>query len=461
MGGGVIQLAAWGSQNKYLMGNPALTFFKKVYKTHTNFSMESISVDLNRTDANIFEPTTLKVKLPRNGDLISQIYLVFELPPVVSDSFTRFRWLENVGEAIINNVTLTIGNVTVDKHSGEYMNIISNVTLPSFRREMYNKMIGNIGALTNPFKEQILSKVYQESALRVTKIYPTEGNADNPTIPSHKCFVPLKFWFNRDFASALPIVALQYMDVELTIELRPIYQIYQLFYYLPGTNVGAYQAPDLENPSHNITNYITQERAKYIRDGDILDLNARLECNYIFLDKDERNFFMNKPLEYLIDQCTRQDRYKISEFNVIDFKLQNPVKELFWVFRRSDANTRNEWFHFLDDTKNIMINAKFMFNGVDRCEEKEPQYFNYLLPFQHYSGDPKEGIYVFPFALEPEKGIRQPSGSCNFSKIDKFQFVTKTIIPASKTYYYDLVFFASSYNILRINGGIASLFYSI
>lgn len=460
MAGGVIQLIAWGAQNKYLMGNPSMTFFKKVFKTHTNFSMESIAVSLSRTDANIFEPTIIKAKLPRNGDLVVQVYFVFELPPIISDSFTRFRWLENIGEALISSVTLSIGNVIVDKQYGEYMNIYNNLTLPSFRREMYNKMIGNISALTNPFKEQILQKVYQESAIRITKIYPTEGNAEKPTLPSHKCYVPLQFYFNREFASALPIVALQYMDVEITLELRPIVQIYQLFYYPPGSNVGEYRAPNTDNPDHHIKNYVSQDISRYIRGETVMDLNARLEVNYVFLDKEERDFFISKPLEYLIDQCVRLDYYKLTEFNVIDMKLQNPVKEFYWVYRKSDSIVRNSWFDFLDNDRNIMINTKFMYNGVDRIEEKEPQYFNYVIPFQHHIGDPKEGIYCYTFAIKPDDGIRQPSGSCNFSRIDKLQFVTKLKKPDGD-YTYDLVFFASSYNILRINGGIASIFYSL
>lgn len=460
MGGGAIQLAAWGTQNIHLMGNPKLTFFKKVYKTHTNFSMESINVDLNRTDVFINQPTTFKVKLPRNGDLIMQIYFVFDLPPVISDSFTKFRWLPNIGEAIISNITLSIGNVIIDKQSGEYMNIYNNFTLPSFRRAMYNKMIGNITALNNPLKEQVLEKMYQDNSIRITKIYPKEGDVYNPTIPKHTCFVPLQFYFNRDFSSALPIISLQYMDVDITIETRPVREWYQLFYYPPNSYVGEYRAPNSNNPRHSITNYVSNELTKNIRDGSLLDINARLEVNYVFLDKDERDYFIHKPLEYLIDQCVRIDRYKLSTYNVIEMKLQNPVKEFFWVYRRSDANIRNTWFDFLDGANNIMVKSRFMFNGIDRIQDKEPQYYNYLIPFQHHTGDPDEGIYCYTFALKPDEGLTQPSGSCNFSRIDKMQFVT-TLRAPDGDYTYDLLFFANSYNILRINGGIASLFYSL
>jgi hypothetical protein len=153
--------------------------------------------------------------------------------------------------------------------------------------------------------------------------------------------------------------------------------------------------------------------------------------------------------------------YKLGEHNVLEFKLHNLVKEFYWVFRRSDAFMRNAWFDFLDGTKDILRTAKFMFNGVDRIEEKEPQYFNYMIPFQHHIGDPREGIYCYTFAINPDEGIKQPSGSVNCSRIDKIQFVANLITPQTADYFYDLIFFASGYNYLRINGGVASLFYTL
>ena len=455
MGGGIIQLQAWGSQNQYVMGNPSLTFFKKVFKTHSNFSMESIKVSVNRTDVNLFEPTIIKAKLPRNGDLVSQMYLCFTLPAIVSDSFTRFRWLPNVGEAIIQKVTLSIGNVVVDEQCGEFMNILNNVTLPSFRRDMYNKMVGNISALTDPFKEQVFNSVYSDSRLRVGKIYPSAV----PTLPEHRCYVPLQFWFKR-FSQALPIIALQFMDIEVTIELRPFYQVYQLYYYPPGSNVAEYRAPQTDNPDHHFKKYAYQDVKKYLRSDALVDLNISLEVNYIFLDDDERNFFMYKPLEYLVEQTTRVDMYRLKEFNVVDIRLQNLVKELFWVFRRSDASSFNGWFDYLDKSRNIMKTARFMFNGTNRIEDKEWQFYNYLVPFQHHTGDPTEGVFCWTFALNPDDGLEQPSGCCNFSKIDKLQLVTTLATPSSSDYAYDLVMFATGYNILRINGGIASLLFS-
>jgi hypothetical protein len=171
--------------------------------------------------------------------------------------------------------------------------------------------------------------------------------------------------------------------------------------------------------------------------------------------------FIHRPLEYLIEQTTQLERYRLVENNVIDIKLQNLVKDIFWVFRRTDVRAYNKWFDFLDKARDIMVSAKFLFNGVQRMEDKEPQYFNYLIPFQYYQGDPKQGIYLFTFALDPRGGITQPTGSCNFSRIEKFQFVCKLVIPTDANYLYDILLFASSYNILKIKGGIASLAYSL
>lgn len=435
MGGGAIQLVAWGNQNKHLMGNPSITFFKKVYKTHTNFSMESIVVPFNKTYSFINQNTILKAKLPRNGDLIMQIYFVFELPPITNNVSIPFKWISSIGEAVISNVTLSIGNVIIDNHSGEYINIRHNISSPIYKKRLYDKLIGNIDILN-------------------------QSNNQNEIIPKYTCYVPLQFYFNKNVSNALPIIALQYMDVDITIDIRPVNEWYQLFYKNINTNNYEYRAPNIDNTEHAIKKYINNESVNYIKDSSILEINARLEVNYVFLDKNERDYFIHKPLEYLIEQTVNINNYKLSTYNILEYKLNNPVKEFLWVFRRSDVYLKNTWFDYLDDKQHIMVKARFMFNGVDRIQDKDYQYYNYIIPYQHYNGEPIDGVYCYTFALYPDEGLSQPSGSCNFSRIDKLQFVT-TLKNVDGDYTYDLLFFAKSYNILKINGGIASLYYSI
>jgi hypothetical protein len=434
MAGGLIQLLAWGSQNIKLNGNPSLTFFKKVLKSHTNFSMESIRVNLNRTDANVYASTILKGKIKRHGDLVQQIYFVFEVPDIKPNAY-EFKWIENLGEAIIDNYYVNIGGVIADKQYGEYIHINNMLTLGEDKRKIYDRMIGNISELANP-------KVF-------TGIYPSS----NPAVKSRKIYVPLNFWFNKDSGCALPLLCLQYSDTEITIELRPILHLYKLLIE------NSFIAPRKYNENELLHNFVSNDFTTYMSGTSVLDIKAYLEVNYYFLDKKEREILAFNPHEYLIEQVFRIDRYKLSETNIYELILQNPVKEFIWVLKRSDLEITNDWFNFTDRNTSILKSGKFMFNGMDRIDEKDWLYFNYLQPYQHHSSNPKDGIYVYSFSISPDDNT-QPSGSCNMSRINKIQIMLNLIKPLSGFYNYDLTIYVISYNFLKITSGIAGVVFS-
>lgn len=440
MTSGWMQLLAWGSQNIKLNGNPSMTFFKKVFRSHTNFSMESIEVKLNRTDANVYTPTLYKVKIPRQGDLVQQMYFVFELPDIVCSNSLCFKWVDNLGEMIIDNYYINLGGAMVDRQYGEQLHINNMLTLGQDKRDVYNKMIGNIPELTNPG--------YNKGS------YPISNTGILPSIRGRKIVVPLQFWFNRDSGSALPLVSMQYSETELTIELQPLIKLYKLFYNR------AYLAPDLENPAHRLSAFVSNENKRYLISDTVIDIKASLECNYIFLDQPEREYLVYNPLEYLVEQTTRIQRFSLNENNVFDLILQNPVKEIFWVLRRNDIADYNDWFTFTDDDKQILKSAQILFNGLPRMEEKEGWYYNYLQAFQHHKGNPKDGIYTYSFSIDPENGIDQPSGSCNMSRINKISMVIKTIPSLNKDYKYDMAVYVINYNFVKIVSGLAGIVFS-
>lgn len=435
MAGGLIQLLAWGSQNIKLNGNPSLTFFKKVLRAHTNFSMESIQVQLSRTDANMYENTMFKAKLKRHGDLVQQIYFVFELPDIKPND-VHMQWVQNIGEALVDNVYVNIGGTIVDRQYGEQMHIQSQLSMTNDKRNIYERMIGNVPELVDP-KQQ-------------TGTYPTS----NPAIPSRKIYVPLNFWFNRDTAYALPLISLQYNDVEITMETRPFAELYQVMVD------GLYSAPNSTIPSQQLGQLVSNARSTYMTSNSVLDIKAYLEVNYIFLDKKEREMVTYKPHEYLVEQTFRIQRFALAENNIFELVLQNPVKELLWVFKRNDQRSRNDWFNFLDDGQIILRNAKIMFNGMDRIDEKDHMYFNLLQPFQHHTSCPKDGIYVYSFAIMPDQGLDQPSGSCNMSRIQKIQMMMNVMRPVVSTYKYDVTLYAIGYNFLKISSGLAGIVFS-
>ena len=146
MPGGLIQLAAYGSENIYLMGNPEITFFKIVYKQHTNFSLESIEIPFT-SQHNISEvstkPTTLKVKIPRFADLLSDIFLKVGLPDIISSIYKKFQWAEGVGEIMVRSATLYIGGTKIETITSEWINIYHRLNLSADKRKLYDILIGN------------------------------------------------------------------------------------------------------------------------------------------------------------------------------------------------------------------------------------------------------------------------------------------------------------------------------
>jgi hypothetical protein len=470
MGAGLVQLLFRGQQDIYLTSNPSMSFFKRVYRTHTNFAAESIRVEFNRSDANIYQTTLLKAKLKRHADLVAQVYLVIELPDILSDNIMNFRWIENIGEAIIDNCQVTIGGNIIDKQTGEYMHAVNCLTTNKDKQDLYNKMTGNTEQYNNPEQFQLDYNNLSRPPLRyrVGGSYPSyygeafiaPGEEDNfePSIPRRKIYIPLQFWFNKDFGSALPLISLQYAEVEISIEIRALTNLYKIFYSRDGKQ--DYYAPSNYINAHKLSKFVTNVRQRFLISEDILNIDAHLEVNYIYLDALERRYFAYKPLEYLVEQVTRIERIDLEQNNVIDFVLQNPVKELIWFLRRNDAKNRNAWFDFTDgNLSKIMKTAKIMFNGVDRIDEKDSEYFNWLQPYQHHTGTGKIGLYCYSFSLYPEE--YQPSGSVNMSRINKIQFMMRTKKTRDVTYKYDVVFYVVNYNILRVMSGIASVAYSL
>lgn len=192
--------------------------------------------------------------------------------------------------------------------------------------------------------------------------------------------------------------------------------------------------------------------------------DATLYVDYIYLDTDERRRFAQVSHEYLIEQLqfTGDETCTVGS-NKFKLNFNHPCKELVWVARDSDADTANQWFNFTtapsesaDSTTfagvNPVTDAKLQLNGHDRFSQREGKYFNYVQPYQHHENIPREGINVYSFALKPEE--HQPSGSCNFSRIDNATLqVTSTVAGVMKI-------FAVNYNVLRIMSGMGGLAYS-
>lgn len=455
-----MQLVAYGSQDVYLTANPQVTFFKQMYKRYTNFAVEPIEQTFGGV-ANFGKK--VQCTIGRNGDLIHRVLLQVTLPsvdlndPTVSDSSgDQFRWLNWVGHNIVSNVSVDIGGTPIDKHYGDWLHIWNELTCPAGKQAGYAEMVGNVPELTN-----LITAVGPDGGCtnQCTGGDPHSSAETRSCMPEKTLYIPLKFWFNKHSGLALPLIALQYHDVRINIEFN---QLQNLCWTNNPIILDAVNATGL--------------------------VAASLFVDYVFLDTEERRRFAQGTHEYLIEQLQfTGDESVTSASNKINMNFNHPCKEIIWVVQRDSFVTCDSsvdpWkgqqpFNYSDYWDRAALEsgysittveglagwnptavATITLNGQDRLAEREGQYFNLVQPWQHHTNIPAVGINVFSFALNPED--IQPSGTCNFSRIDKATLnltLTNNTVGGGNTA--KVRIYATNYNVLRIMAGMGGLAYS-
>ena len=416
MAGGLLQIVASGAQDVYLTGNPQITFFKIVYRRHTNFSMESIQ-QFFRNEQNLdFGKSTYSV-IERKADLMSGAVLEITLPALnqTQSGATYVNWVDGIGNALIKSAVVKIGGYTVDTQSGEWMDIHSQYNVTKDKRTTYDEMVGNGATTTNILADEELT-----------------------------LHIPLHFWFSNP-GLALPVEALQYHDVEIHFNFANLADMI--------TSNVAISAPVDTN-------------------GAVAAFKAcKLYVDYVFLDTDEKRRTIQSSHEYLIEQVQILNPEDINAGDTsrkLDLFLKHPVKALYWVMSNNQYTTTGSTgknnqplLYTADnniDNKDTFTTMKLLFNGGDRFTERPSKYFRLTQPYQYFKCCPDKYIYSYTFALRPYD--LQPSGSCNFSRIDTVKMnitfnATNQTATASK-----LKIYAVNYNVLRIMNGMSSIVFS-
>ena len=373
-----MQLVAYGAQDIYLTGNPQITFFKVVYRRHTNFSMESIrqtfSGELSKTGGGRVTST-----ISRNGDLVHRLYL--EIPQLSASA-------ANPGVAWIDSVEVEIGGQTIDRQYGHWMETWSELS------EVNPEGVSN----------------HNSASGTMFQLMSYSGGVDN-TQTGVTAFVPLQFWFCRNPGLSLPLIALQYHEVTIIVQ------------------------------GQNIPN------------GSGID-ETQLWADYIYLDTDERRRFAQVSHEYLIEQLQYQSGTLNNTGLTLNFN--HPVKELIWTGPVSNGS-----FVSASSVGSVVGGYQLKLNGHDRFALRDYRYFTRVQVWQYHTGicgldtntgGIRDNIAVYSFALRPEE--HQPSGTCNFSRIDT------AVLQNTQTSLDNANVYAVNYNVLRIMSGMGGLAYS-
>lgn len=518
MPGGYFQLIAQGPADLYLTGNPSISFFKFVYRRYTQFSMELINLPYNSIPS--FTPTQsteAKCKVDRNGDLIHDCYVIYDLPAIYTNDIP-FAWVDSIGNKIIEETSIKANGQNIDRQFGEFMKIYSDLTLPVDKKVKYDNMVNGPNSIINT-------------------AFPID-DLTYPAIPSKRLYIPLPFWFCKNSGQSLPLIALQYTEMRIDIIFTRLNYLFRIGN--PGVS------PDELFNGTNLSDENIAFRDALLLEGwdqtNVIfrfaknwDQYSAILGNYVYLGEDERKKFAQTSHEYLITQLQRRVYLGLSRGpSQLDLVMNWPVKELIWFLRKEEAYKTNSWFNFTDndcpdllnnvkdirnflvttclqeyinsdtcdcsgnglkqlknlsanfseilnnkfdlifstkslstintskwDYYSIMQDAKLIFNGHDRFEERLNTYFENQQVYKYHTGRGARGLYVYSFSLKPERD--QPSGSCNMSRIDKQQFlinIFNTDNAPKDTDKFDLHMFGINYNVFRIMGGIGNLVFS-
>ena len=405
-GGGQLQLVAEGKEDIFLTGNPQITFFKKVYRRHTPFAIESKPMYFQGT-ANFGQ--RLICEVPRIGDLLGPLFLEVSLPAIKFTTGIPAAYVNSIGHALIQEVAVEIGEDQIDRQTGEWMEIWTQHTVSASQRAAFNEMIGR-----------------------------AEGYSLSTLTGPRKLMIPLHFWFCNDPGLYLPLVAMKSQRIRVVLTLRPLDQI-----------VAKTHPSQCPEPA---------EIGGLVLWGD-----------YVHLSVEERRRFVSAPvIDYLIEQVQYTPYNTIpakATAASIPVEFNHPVKEFFWFIRPDRLESYNEWMNFSSlatseqgKRQDVLIDAVIQLDGLDRFDARPAEYFRLVQPYQRHTYNPFDRyIYSYSFSIAPEEV--SPSGTLNLTEINSvnFLFNMRNIVPERGPCTCRI--YAKNYNILRIVDSVGAVLF--
>ena len=386
MPGGLLNLVSYGNQNIMLNGNPTKTMFKSTYAKHTNFGLQKFRIDYQGNKMlNMSSSTHFDFKVPRYGDLLMDTYLVIQLPhiwspikpPTSNDSAVvehlwrpyEFKWIKNLGTQMIERVRFTIGGQVIQEYTGQYLVNMVERDFDESKKKLYYLMTGNIAEFNDPANSEKSNNINQYPNAYVSS---DPNKIPEPSIRARKLYIPLNIWFTLSSKMAFPLVALQYNELHIEIDIRPVKELFViretnstlLNDYNDSTNIvqtlsgehfhiyenNFYHQPDFNNedeqfykfihppPDISLSNY-TDKRTDWNSD-------IHLISTYAFLTEDEVKVFASNSHDYLIKQVHNYSINNIIGPQKTKIDSNGLVANYMWYFQRNDIYLRNEWSNY-------------------------------------------------------------------------------------------------------------------
>jgi hypothetical protein len=498
MAGGLLNLISEGNNNIILTGTPTKTFFNVTYSKYTNFGMQKFRLDYEGSrDLRLTEDSVFKFKVKRYAELLMDTYVVVTLPdiwspimnPLNKDPSQKwtpydFKWIRDLGTTMIREITITCGTMTLQKYTGEYLAAQVERDFPTHKRELFNKMTGNVEELHDPAFAHGRSNCYPSA------YYSSSAAGAEPSIRGRTLYIPINTWFTLDSRCAFPLVSLQYNELEITVTFRPIQDIFQIRDITDRGNLYPYVRPDFNLNEHQMYRFLQTppsiflEPERYANKINTWNADIHLMATYCFLSKDEAQLFAMKDQVYLVKDVMRYDFQNVTGSKRVKLTSSGMVSNWMFYLQRNDVNLRNEWSNYtnwpyrsipedimpapdtlppeyqaealakydvingpriqpdggntgflstgafsVQNQKHILHTMGILLNGEYRENTLTHGIYDYVEKYMRTNGCAKDGLYCYNFCLNTNPFEYQPSGALNMSKFKTIEFEMNTYVP--------------------------------
>lgn len=491
MAGGLLNIISVGNNNIFLTGNPTKTFFKAVYSKYTNFGLQKFRIDFEGLrDLRLTEESKYTFKIPRYAELLLDSFLVISLPdiwspiyhpsPETNDKWVpyEFKWIRDLGTHMIKEISIVCGSNLIQKYSGEYLAAMVERDFDASKKDLFNKMTGNVTELNDPANAHGRLNSYPSS------YYNTNLLNAEPSIRGRKLYIPINTWFSLSSKCAFPLASMQYNELYINVTIRPIQDLFQIRDVYDEANGYPYIRPDFNQAYQQLYRFlqvppsIDVSPESYENTTLMWKADVHMLCTYCFLSNDEAQLFASDSQIYLLKDIVEYTFRNVAGSSKIDVKSSGMVSNWMWFFRRNDVNMRNEWsnytnwpyrqlpsnivnaptlpplgntegftvgpyYHpdgshtgihitgtFTDDNRyEIMQTMGIVLNGDYRENLLDSGVFQYVEKYTRTNGFANNGLYCYNFCLNTNPYEYQPSGAINLSKFKTIELELTTHLP--------------------------------
>ena len=485
MAGGLLNIISNGNANIILTGNPSKTFFTVTYSKYTNFGLQKFRIDYDGTrDLRLTESSVFNFKFPRYAELLMDTYLVMTLPNIWSPIYNpttetneswipyEFRWIDDIGTTLIQEVELTCGSQILAKYSGEYIAAMVERDFSSEKKDLFYKMTGNIPEFNDP------ANAYGRKDTYPSSYYSSGTNGAEPSIRGRNLYIPINLFFSLNSFCAFPMICLQYNELHLKLTLRPIRDLIKVRDVFDSANNYPYVQPDFNQQQFNMYYFLQTPPSKAISNTVYPNTNStwnadiHLISTYCFMSDDETRQFAANDQTYLVKDVFEYNFNNITGSQRLQLTSSGMVSSWMWYLQRNDVNMRNEWSNYTNwpyenipvdvipapydinvafgpgvntnrsntgiyytgdfnemNQKEILQTVGILLNGDYRENSFDVGVFNYVEKYTRTQGFAKEGLYCYNFCLNTSPFEYQPSGAINMSKFRVIELEITTYTP--------------------------------